>query len=45
MYPKYKLNKQGDTKAFSYSFPNFESVCYSIKVPAFASWPAYRFLR
>ena len=29
MYSAYKLNKQGDNIAFSYSFPDLDPVCYS----------------
>ena len=30
MYSAYKLNKQGDYTALTYSFPTFEPICYSM---------------
>ena len=44
MHSAYKLHKEGDNTALTYSFPNFEPVCYSMS-SSLASCPAYRFLR
>ena len=44
MHSAYKLHKEVDNTALTYSFPNFEPVCYSMS-SSLASCPAYRFLR